>query len=268
MYRAMETERPDALFRDPYAGRLAGEKGKEIVRTVPRGQGVAWAMVVRTTIIDGLVRDAIAGGTDTVINLAAGLDTRPWRMELPATLRWVDVDFAGILDHKLSCLEGETPRCDYRALRADLRDGEARRAALAQATAGSTHALVITEGLLIYLTDDDVAALGRDLQAATPVRRWITDLASPRLLKWMRRSWRKSGSNPGATFQFAPEEGTGFFEPLGFKEASFLSMGEEGWRLGRTMRGMWLWRIIGMLMGAEARERGRRMSGVVVLERA
>ena len=35
-YRAMESERPDAVFRDPFARRLAGERGEAIVRTVAR----------------------------------------------------------------------------------------------------------------------------------------------------------------------------------------------------------------------------------------
>lgn len=267
VYRAWETERPDALFRDPYARRLAGEKGEEIVRTVKSGKGVGWAMVVRTAAMDEIIRDAVANGTDTVLNLAAGLDTRPWRMDLPAALRWVDVDFAGILDHKLSTLEGETPRCDYRALRADLTNGEARRAALADATEGSSTTLVVTEGLLLYLAPDDVAALGRDLHARSSIQAWLTDLVNPRMLGWMLKSWSKNGRNPDLAFQFAPAAGTGFFEPLGFEEASFRSLSEEGVRLGRTMRGMWLWRLVGRFMSAERQEEARRMSGVVLLKR-
>ena len=147
VYRAMETERPDAIFRDPYARRLAGEKGEEIVRGMKRGRSAAWAMIVRTAVMDEIIEGALAGGADTVVNLAAGLDTRPWRMELPASLRWVDVDFAGILDYKLDALAGETPRCAYRSLRADLTDGGARRDALADATQGSSRTLVVTEGL-------------------------------------------------------------------------------------------------------------------------
>ena len=267
VYRAMETERPDAIFRDPFARRLAGDKGEDIVRTMKNGRGVGWAMIVRTAIMDEIIRDAIAHGTDTVVNLAAGLDARPWRMELPASLRWVDADFDGILDHKLEILARETPRCDYRALRADLTDGEARRAVLAEATAGASRTLVITEGLLLYLKPDDVAALGRDLHAAASVHAWLTDLVNPRMLKWMLKSWSRNVNNPDAAFHFAPAEGTDFFRPLGFREASFHSLGEEGVRLGRTMRGMWLWRIIGSFMSAERREQARRMSGVVLLER-
>lgn len=34
-YRAIESERPDALFRDPLADKLAGERGREIIASLP-----------------------------------------------------------------------------------------------------------------------------------------------------------------------------------------------------------------------------------------
>ena len=42
VYRAMETDRPDAIFRDPFARKLAGERGAEIVKSIPRGAQGAW----------------------------------------------------------------------------------------------------------------------------------------------------------------------------------------------------------------------------------
>lgn len=61
-------------------------------------------------------------GVDTIVNLAAGLDARPWRLRLPRELRWVDVDLPGIIEYKTSCLGGETPKCDYEAEAIDLRE--------------------------------------------------------------------------------------------------------------------------------------------------
>src|SRR5258708_6741463 len=109
IYRAMETDRHDALFRDPYARRLAGPEGEAIVRNIPRGQGMAWAMIVRTQVFDEVVRELIARERiDMVINLAAGLDARPWRMALPPALRWVDIDFPAMIEYKTSAMKGET----------------------------------------------------------------------------------------------------------------------------------------------------------------
>src|SRR5437016_615915 len=92
VYRARETERPDALFRDPFAARLAGERGEEIFAKMPE-RNTAWAWVMRTVLFDQLITQQIAQGVDLVLNLAAGLDARPYRFTLPASLRWVEVDF-------------------------------------------------------------------------------------------------------------------------------------------------------------------------------
>jgi O-methyltransferase involved in polyketide biosynthesis len=75
--RAQESARPDALFRDPLADRLAREQGREIVAALPRRIRDGWCLVARTKLIDDVIESAIAQGCDRVLNLAAGLDTRP-----------------------------------------------------------------------------------------------------------------------------------------------------------------------------------------------
>src|SRR5688572_18365179 len=90
-YRAMESERPDALFRDPWARKLAGDRGAAIVRHIPRAEEMAWALIVRTQVFDELILRAIQrDGVEVVLNLAAGFDTRPYRLPVPRTLRWVE----------------------------------------------------------------------------------------------------------------------------------------------------------------------------------
>jgi methyltransferase (TIGR00027 family) len=268
VYRAMETDRADAIFRDPYARRLAGARGEEIVRTLKHGRATAWAMIVRTAVFDEIIRNALdTQAIDTVVNLAAGLDTRAWRMELPPDLHWVDVDLPAILAYKTEALRGETPRCRYEAIAADLTDAEVRGALLAKLGAGSTRALVVTEGLLIYLTAREVEALGRDLRAQPSVAYWLIDLASPWLLKYMSKSWGKAAAEGNAPFKFAPAEGTAFFEPFGWRELSFRSSMEEAHRLHREMALAWLWRFMGRFYSAKRREEMRRISGSVLLQR-
>src|SRR3954464_784567 len=88
VYRAMESARPDALFNDPYAERLAGERGHRVVAEMKGAKDSAWAMIVRTAVMDEIIMERVRGaGVDTVLNLAAGLDTRPWRLPLPPTLQ-------------------------------------------------------------------------------------------------------------------------------------------------------------------------------------
>jgi methyltransferase (TIGR00027 family) len=107
-YRAVESARSDALFRDPHAARLAGERGRAIARTA---SVYGWPVVVRTKNIDDLVLESIDQGCDLVLCLAAGFDTRPYRLALPAKLRWVEADLPAITDEKEALLANEKPNC-------------------------------------------------------------------------------------------------------------------------------------------------------------
>lgn len=86
MARAQESERKDALFSNPFARKLAGTVGIELLQRLSGKAGGTWPIVARTHIIDRLVTDAVRDGADAVLNLAAGLDSRPYRMKLPPSL--------------------------------------------------------------------------------------------------------------------------------------------------------------------------------------
>src|SRR6185503_10059399 len=87
-YHARESKRDDALFRDPLAERMAGERGPKIAALASPHS--AWALVTRTKLMDDLVLASVQKGCDRVLNLAAGFDTRPYRLELPADLVWIE----------------------------------------------------------------------------------------------------------------------------------------------------------------------------------
>ena len=268
VYRAMESERPDAIFHDPYARRLAGEHGEAIVSSLKHGRMMAWPLVVRTKAFDEMLLACIAaGGVDCVVNLAAGLDARPWRMTLPSSLRWMDVDLPGILQYKLDTLRDVRPVCAYEAVKVDLTDATARGALFARIGRESARCVVLTEGLLIYLTREQVGALAQDLGATAHAHSWIIDLASPRLLRMLSRTVGRAVASGNAPFQFAPAEGTAFFEPFGWTEAEYRSSMDEARRLNREMRFAAFWRVVGRLYPARMREEFRRMSGIVRLER-
>jgi methyltransferase (TIGR00027 family) len=268
MYRAMESDRPDPLFRDPYARKLAGERGAEIVNTMPKGRQYAWPMIVRTAVMDEIVMRLVREGqVDGVLNLAAGLDTRPYRLELPPAFHWVDADFPDMLEYKQQHLAGERPRCNMEFASADLTDAAARRALFQRVAAAVSRVLVISEGLLIYLQPEQVATLAQDLHAQPGFQWWLIDLASPGLLKMMEKSWGKALRDGGAPFVFAPAEGTAFFRPYGWSEVEFRSTFHEGIRLKRTFPMARLWNFIGRFMGEKRREEARRFSGTALLER-
>jgi|SRR5690349_12601211 len=268
-YRAMETERPDAIFRDPYARRLAGPEGEAIVRAMPKGATFAWPMIVRTAVMDEIILRAVSrDGVDVVLNLAAGLDARPFRLPVSPGLTWVDADLPGILEYKRQQLAGERPACRYRPHAVDLTNADARRALFREVGAAGRRVLIVTEGLLVYLQPEQVAELARDLAAQPSFRWWLIDLASPWLLQLMKRTWGKQLQRGNAEMHFAPAEGTAFFSPLGWREVEFRSTWEESHRLKREMRFAWLWRFISRFQSAKKREEARRISGIVLLERS
>lgn len=216
-FRAQETKRPDAIFRDPFAERLCGQHGVDIANTLPEGNKHAWAWITRTYLFDHFLTQELQQGVDLVLNLAAGLDARPYRTKLSASLQWIEIDLPGILAYKEEILAGEKPTCVLERVRLDLADVNARRAFFASLNQRAKKILVLTEGLLIYLSAEEVAALARDLANGTSFQRWIMDLSSPGLLKMMQKTTGKRLSEIGAPFKFAPAEGPEFFSEHGWE---------------------------------------------------
>jgi len=216
-FRARETLRPDGLFRDPYAERLAGERGFEIANTLLDGNKHEWAWAARTFLFDKFLLREIQSGANLVVNLAAGLDARPYRMELPKELQWMEVDLPEILSYKEEILASEKPTCQLERIGLDLSDIGARKKLFEELDRQATKITVLSEGLLIYFTGDEVASLAKDLATGEQFQSWIIDLASPGQLKLMQRTTGKQLSEAGAAFKFAPPEGPHFFELHGWE---------------------------------------------------
>lgn len=263
--RAMEAQRPDALFRDPISRRLAGAEGESIANEIGDAELIARGIAVRTAVMDELILHTVGRhSVDLVLNVGAGLDTRPWRLALPPALRWVDVDLPDILDYKAGIIAGAHPACEYEALPADINRPDARAAAIAHGGEARS-ALVVTEGLLVYLTPAQVSALARDLHSRPAFTWWLTDLTGPRALQMLRRVWEPKLR--GAQFRFAPADSVGFFRSLGWQELAFRSSQEEAKRLRRGTPTSLLSRVMLMLSSAAFREELRRLSGVALLAR-
>jgi methyltransferase (TIGR00027 family) len=95
VYRAEESERTDAVFRDPFARRLAGARGEQIASTIEFTRANSWSFVARTFLFDATIERSVADGVDTIVNLGAGLDTRPYRLALPPSVGWIEADLRG-----------------------------------------------------------------------------------------------------------------------------------------------------------------------------
>jgi methyltransferase (TIGR00027 family) len=264
VYRARETERRDPIFRDPFARRLAGERGDEIARSLPDVTSNDWPWTARTWLFDHFLSEQIRQGADMVVNLAAGLDARPYRMDLPPSLQWVEVDLPGIFEHKEEILKDARPVCSLERVALDLSDVEARRALFERLGRQARNAVVVCEGLLIYLSEDEVGSLATDLAAIPSFRHWSFDLTSRALLRMLARRWGRQLSGAGAPFKFAPEEGPAFFARYGWRPVDVRSMMKTAAHLKRLP---WLLRLFALLPDAKGAHASRPWSGVVLAER-
>ncbi|MGC2330467.1 MAG: SAM-dependent methyltransferase [Candidatus Acidiferrales bacterium] len=233
-YRAKETERADALFRDPLAGVLAGERGKKMSAAMPVPWIVSQIVVIRTCIIDDYIRRAISQGVDVVMNLGAGLDTRPYRMDLPESLLWIEVDYPQVIEFKDERLAGEKPRCKLERVPLDLANVPERRKLLEATNARAKKLLILTEGVVSYLSVEDVASLADDLRALDRADGWIVEYFSSELMKYRGRR-RVRWNMQNAPFKFTPPDWFAFFASHGWSPKSIGYLVEEAERLGRPI---------------------------------
>jgi len=177
--RMAESARPDRLFVDPLAGPFVAAAGwrppaPDEITADRRGRLGAMAAWVssRTRFLDDLLLDATAaGGIRQVVLLGAGLDARAFRLPWPAGVRLFEVDTPEMLGFKQRVLDehGATPRCERVPVAVDLRDDWPAALRAAGFDPRARVAWVI-EGLLVYLDEDRVDRLIRDVASLSAPR--------------------------------------------------------------------------------------------------
>jgi methyltransferase (TIGR00027 family) len=215
VYRADESDRPDAVFVDPFARQLAGERGQEIASAIEFGKKIEWSFVARTWLIDQYIQKHVAEGFEMIINLAAGLDTRPYRMPLPATLSWIEVDFPAMIAYKEKMLVDEMPVCELKRISLDLSKRDDRNALFTELNKLNKKVLIIAEGLIGYLSEEQAADLFIDLSAQPNFRRLVFDLISPAVLAVAKKEMG-AYLKDNTELKFAPKEGEAFVEQYGW----------------------------------------------------
>ncbi len=189
--RAVESRRPDALWRDPAAvdivERLDCDWGRFDDDWITQ-IGVA----VRTEILDDATRAFFARAAQpTVVNLGAGLCTRFARVD-DGRVRWVDIDVPEVVAVRRA-LVAETDR--YRIVAASILDpGWTDRLELRP----DATLLFIAEGVLQYLDGSDVEALLTTIGTRFPGSEMLFDASSPAAIALARvlPSLRRAGVRP------------------------------------------------------------------------
>lgn len=266
-FRAQETRRHNALFRDPYAELLAGERGKVIASSSLYDKNSALSVTVRTYLIDEMIMRLIRGNAiDTILNLGAGLDTRPYRLPIPASIRWIEVDLPDILTYKSEKLAGVQPVCELQSVRMDLSNAKDAKTLFANIGTENGKVLVLSEGLLAWLSNEDAKTLAESLHVQANFNWWLMDLITAALSRMLAQSRSSKAMNAGnARMQFAPEEGAAFFASFGWEVAELRSMGEEAHRLHRETSMARIWRLLMPLVPHEKRKMYTQFDSHIVL---
>jgi methyltransferase (TIGR00027 family) len=171
--RAVESRRPDRLFDDPLAAALVGGEGFRWMEEwrLPGMPEENPTIGPRTRFFDDLVVAAVAEGVRQVVLVAAGMDTRSFRLKLPAETVAYEVDQPMVLAEKQEVLDREhaTPMCRRVPVVVDLGDDAWPSALVRSGFDTDAVTVFIAEGLSAYLTKDDNARLLDQLAALGPL---------------------------------------------------------------------------------------------------
>jgi methyltransferase (TIGR00027 family) len=226
---------------------------------------MTWLLAIRTVAIDRLVLQAISMGVDTVVNLGAGLDTRPYRMALPSTLRWIEVDFPNIITYKNEKLAGEKPVCRLERIAADLSDIPLRRSLFQRIGSESQSTLIITEGVIMYLTSADAADLSMDLFAVPSFHLWIQDYrqhaTKMKMPKTMQRLFKDS------PFRFDRDDWLSFFAGHGWMIGEKILAHHESIRVKRPFPRIFPWSLLMLIAPKKMQEKWREATGYVLYKK-
>ncbi len=217
VYRADESDRSDAVFHDPYARMLAGERGQKIVEAMECGSKNSWSFIARTFLFDEFIMQHVNEGYDMVINLASGLDTRPYRLPLPSSVIWIDIDLPEMITYMNSMMEGEKANCKLERIALDLSLRKERLILFKELGSRGKKILIVAEGLIGYLDEAAAGSLAYDLSHVRSFRHWVLDIMSPGLLPLVQQEMGSLLDDANAPLVFAPEEGEDFFRLFKWK---------------------------------------------------
>jgi len=216
--RARESTREDRLFYDPWAAVLAGEKGADWL--AQHTEDSTLPIVLRTRYFDDfLQRISTEYGIRQIVLMAAGLDTRAFRLNWPEGRRVFEIDQAVILAYKEKTLFnlGVRPTCERRIIAKDLT--EAWEEAL---TKGGFDAKErsgwLLEGFLFYLPNEAIVKLLGEVSGLAASGSWLgfDTVNQAALTSPYTKAWIDMQAQMGAPWIGTMEDPEGFLASHGW----------------------------------------------------
>jgi methyltransferase (TIGR00027 family) len=232
--RARESVREDRLFDDPWAAALAGQEGEAWIEG--RSADSVAPIALRTRFFDDFLRRiTLDNAIRQVVLMAAGLDTRAYRLNWPAGTRLFELDQSPVLTYKEQILRsaGAQPACERQAIEADLTAPWQERLVQGGFDPGRPSGWLL-EGFLFYLSDDSLVRILDEVTGMAAPGSWLgfdvinrNTLTSP----WTRQ-WIQMQADSGAPWMGSLDDPEGFLATRGW-QASLTQPGEEGADFGR-----------------------------------
>ncbi|OBB32932.1 methyltransferase [Mycolicibacterium peregrinum] len=216
--RAEETRRPDRLFDDPFAERLAGESGRRMLAesVAATGDKSTLQIVVRTRFWDEALLNAVPPVKQVVI-LAAGLDARAYRLPWPDDTTVFELDQPAVIAAKADLLAGNEPRCRRVTIGVDLTT-DWTDTVRANGFDPDLPTVWLMEGLLQYLDEEAVHTVFQRVDSlSAPGSVLLYDIVGKTLLdNVMLAAVREQMARNGAPWLFGTDSPEQLCEPLGW----------------------------------------------------
>ncbi|MBN1119879.1 MAG: SAM-dependent methyltransferase [Anaerolineae bacterium] len=219
--RAYENTRADRLFEDPWAESLAGEQGREWMKG--RTPDSVAPIIIRTHYFDGfLQRIARENGIRQIVLMAAGLDTRAFRLDWPEETQVFELDQASVLAHKESILAqaGAQPACHRRTIGIDLTEDWADALGAAGFDPQQPSCWLL-EGFLFYIPDEAIVRILDEASRLASPGSWLGfDIVNRITLTHpLTRSWLDMQAEAGAPWIGSLDDPVGFLAERGWEAA-------------------------------------------------
>lgn len=187
--RSIEAQAPEPLSLDRYGevfcraaggewadlldGRATGSHGVQLLES-EFGKHFVSFQAARTKYFDEYFASAIAAGIRQIVIIAAGLDSRAYRLPWPEGTVVYELDQPAVLEFKREVLDelGDAPRAERREVAVDLRD-DWPRALTDSGFDPSRPSAWIAEGLLIYLPASAQEQLFLGIDALSSPGSWV-----------------------------------------------------------------------------------------------
>ena len=217
--RAYESTREQPLFNDPWAAALAGDEGTAWAANRPPDSLAP--MILRTRYFDDfLQRVTREYALRQVVLMAAGLDTRAYRLSWPAETNVFELDRPAVLQEKEQILSsvGAKPECTRHTIGVDL-TGPWKEALIEGGFEPSQPAVWLLEGFLFYIPNESISRLLNELNRLSASGSWLgfdiinrNTLTSP-----YTRQWIEMQAKSNAPWIGTMDDPIGFLANIGWK---------------------------------------------------